>query len=60
MSEARESIRLTSFITSRPVAVLMVFLAIGAYLLAGPEYRARRGPEEKLAPEPVTAVTGHA
>jgi MFS family permease len=41
-------------------SVLMVVLACGAYLLAGPHYRARRAPEHELSPEPATAVTGHA
>jgi hypothetical protein len=39
---------------------LMAVLAVGAYVLAGPEYRTRRAPEQELAPEPVIAVTGHA
>lgn len=41
-------------------AILMVVLAVGAYLLAGPEFRTRRGPVHDLIPEPATAVTGHA
>jgi MFS family permease len=40
--------------------VLMVLLAIGAYAVAGPQYRARRAPTVALERDPVTAVTGHA
>jgi MFS family permease len=40
--------------------VIMVALAIGAYVVAGPEYRARTAPEEPVELDPATAVTGHA
>ncbi len=41
-------------------SALMAIMACSAYVLAGPEYRTRRGPERELSPEPVSAVTGHA
>ena len=41
-------------------SALMVVLAVGAYLLAGPEYRGKHIPVHDLQPEPATAVTGHA
>ena len=40
--------------------VIMVALAIGAYVVAGPEYRARSAPEQPVELDPATAVTGHA
>ena len=40
--------------------VVMVALATGAYVLAGPEYRAKRPIDADLSPDPATAVTGHA
>lgn len=41
-------------------SALMVVLAIGAYLLAGPEYRGRHLPVEPIETDPASAVTGHA
>ena len=41
-------------------SVIMVMLAGGAYVLAGPEYRRRSAPDEAIVPDPATAVTGHA
>lgn len=41
-------------------AVIMVVLAVAAYVIAGPEYRARRGVEQPLRLDPASAVTGHA
>lgn len=42
--------------------VIMVFLAVGAFVLVGPEYRRRRGLDEGAVadPDPTSAVTGHA
>ena len=40
-------------------SVIMITLAVGAYALAGPEYRLRRAPDE-LVLDPASAVTGHA
>ncbi len=40
--------------------VIMIALAVGAAVLAGPEFRARRDPARDLVPDPATAVTGHA
>jgi MFS family permease len=39
---------------------VMLCLAIGAYLLAGPEYRGRRPDDEPVGVDPASAVTGHA
>lgn len=42
-------------------SVLMVTLVVTALVLAGPEWRSRRGPEgANDPPDPVSAVTGHA
>lgn len=41
-------------------AVIMVVLAVAAYVIAGPEYRSRRGFEQPLPVDPASAVTGHA
>ena len=41
-------------------SALMVMLAVGAYLLAGPEYRGRHLPVEPIETDPASAVTGHA
>ncbi|MEL0282955.1 MAG: MFS transporter, partial [Ilumatobacter sp.] len=42
-------------------SVLMVTLVVTALVLAGPEWRSRRGPEGAIdPPDPVSAVTGHA
>jgi MFS family permease len=41
-------------------STLMVLMAITALVLAGPEYRARRGANIDLIVDPATAVTGHA
>jgi hypothetical protein len=38
----------------------MVLLATGAYVLAGPEYRARKPVDLDPVVDPVSAVTGHA
>jgi hypothetical protein len=42
-------------------SIAMVTLALAAYALAGPEYRARRGSSIiRPTPDPASAVTGHA
>jgi MFS family permease len=41
-------------------SMLMIVMAVTAFVLAGPEYRARRGVHIDLVPDPATAVTGHA
>ena len=41
-------------------AGIMVVLAVAAYVIAGPEYRARRGVGQPLQLDPASAVTGHA
>jgi MFS family permease len=43
-------------------SVIMVGLALGAYVLVGDDYRRRRGVEARidLEPDPASAVTGHA
>jgi hypothetical protein len=41
-------------------AVVMVLMAGGAFLLAGPEYRAKRPTDVTPEPDPASAVTGHA
>lgn len=41
-------------------AVVMVSLAVGAYLLAGPTYRNHRPHDVPTDPDPLSAVTGHA
>lgn len=41
-------------------AVVMLAMAAGAFLLAGPEYRSRRAPDAATEPDPASAVTGHA
>ena len=41
-------------------SALMVVLAVGAYLMAGPAYRGKHIPVHDLEPEPASAVTGHA
>lgn len=41
-------------------SVIMIVLAVGAYVIAGPEYRARRGVDRPLLVDPASAVTGHA
>ena len=40
--------------------IVMLFMAGGAFLLAGPEYRAKRPTDVSPGPDPVSAVTGHA
>ena len=37
-------------------AVVMIALSIGAWVLAGPEHRARRGFDETIPSEPVGAI----
>ncbi len=41
-------------------AVIMVGLAVGAYAMAGEQYRSRTGGTRPIDPDPATAVTGHA
>ena len=43
-------------------SVVMVMLAVGAYVLVGPEYRNRQALHlgDDHVPDPATAVTGHA
>ncbi len=41
-------------------SVIMVGLAVAAWVIAGPEFRARRGLDREIRPDPVHAVTGHA
>ncbi|MFZ8998775.1 MAG: MFS transporter [Ilumatobacteraceae bacterium] len=41
-------------------SIVMVALAVGAYVLAGPEYRGRRPDDVPTDPDPLSAVTGHA
>jgi MFS family permease len=41
-------------------SVIMIVLAVSAYVVAGPEYRARRSVEPPPLVDPVSAVTGHA
>jgi Flp pilus assembly protein TadB len=43
-------------------AVVMVALAVGAYVLVGPEYRNRQAMhlDQASIPDPASAVTGHA
>jgi MFS family permease len=41
-------------------AIVMLLLASGAFLLAGPEHRRKRPTNASLEPDPVSAVTGHA
>jgi MFS family permease len=41
-------------------AVLMLGMCVAAWMLAGPEYRARTGSDTVVAPEPAHAVSGHA
>jgi MFS family permease len=42
-------------------SILMAVLVVAALVLAGPEWRARRGPSVAAEPpDPVSAVTGHA
>jgi MFS family permease len=40
--------------------VVMLLMAAGAFLLAGPEYRAKRPVDVAPEPDPASAVTGHA
>ena len=40
--------------------IIMVTLAVTAFVLAGPEYRGRRPIDEQLVVDPAHAVTGHA
>ncbi len=49
--------RLVAFATCTAV---MVVLSVGAYALAGPEYRSRRGSSAPAELDPASAVTGHA
>ena len=39
---------------------VMLLMAAGAFLLAGPEYRAKRPTDGAAEPDPASAVTGHA
>lgn len=40
--------------------IVMLFMAGGAFLLAGPEYRSKRPTDVSPDPDPASAVTGHA
>lgn len=40
--------------------IVMLLMAGGAFLLAGPEYRAKRPTDVSPEPDPLSAVTGHA
>lgn len=40
--------------------IVMLVMAAGAFLLAGPEYRGKRPPGGGSRPDPASAVTGHA
>jgi MFS family permease len=48
------------FLAYTTCTVIMIGLATGAYVLAGPEYRGRRLPARELVPDPAVAVTKHA
>jgi MFS family permease len=41
-------------------SIVMLLMAAGAFLLAGPEYRAKRPTDAATEPDPASAVTGHA
>lgn len=48
------------FLAYSTASVIMVGLEVGAFLLAGSEYRSRVGSGAQLQPDLATTVTGHA